>query len=106
MIKFPVTVKKTDDARFAYLVDADGRILFGGGSLEDAEQLVAAANAGANLKQPIVKPERRRNKREQIREELKNSDPLAQLMDRKEIVYGLPDELPQCGESVARLGKG
>lgn len=104
-IQFPIRAERTPGARFAHIVDSVGRVLFGVGTLEDAEQLVAAANAGANLTQPIGRPARRKNKRDQIVDKLRKSDPIAQLMERDdEIIYGPHDELPQAGEFVARLG--
>lgn len=96
MIKFPVRVQKGEDARFAYLVDSAGRILFGGGSLEDAEQLVAAANAGA--------APRSRSRKQLTEDQLKASDLGAQLTGRTDIEYGHHETLPR-GEPVARLGK-
>lgn len=102
-MKFPIRVEGDARSAFVHIRDADDRIVAGGLSREDAEQLVSAANAGARS-QPLVKGPRRKNKRERIAEELKESDPVAIIMERDEIVYGHYDELPQAGESVARLG--
>lgn len=105
MIKFPLTAIQPSGAVLAHIKDAEGRIIVGGAMLEDAERLVTAANAGAQIQhaQPLVKQPHRRNKRDRIAEELRDSDPLAVIMERDEIIYGHHDELPQAGESVVRF---
>lgn len=104
-IEFPVRVVRNVGARFATLKDATDRAIAGGLILEDAEQLVKAANAGAKIQfQPLEKQPRRKNKRERLAAQLRDSDPVAVIMERDdEIVYGHYDDLPQAGESVARL---
>lgn len=52
---------------------------------------------------PIVKPSRRKSRKEQIEEELRASDLSGQLAQRDNIEYGPHDSLPR-GEHVARLG--
>lgn len=52
---------------------------------------------------PIAKRPRRKNKREQMADELRESDVTARTAGRDNIVYGHHDDLPQCGEHVARL---
>lgn len=103
-MRFPVRVEKADGANFAYIVDSLDEVIAGALTLENAEQLVTAANAGAKIQaQPLAKQPRRKNKRERIAEELKASDYSAHPMDRNDVGYGPHDSLPQCGESVARL---
>lgn len=104
-IEFPIKAVKNDGARFATLKDATDRAIAGGLIFEDAEQLVKAANAGAKLgSQPLEKQPRRKNQRERLATQLRDSDPVAVIMERdNEIVYGHYDDLPQAGESVARL---
>lgn len=94
MIKFPIQVRQSHGAPFAFLVDADDRVIAGALSPEDAEQLVTAANAGA--------APRSRSKKQKIEEQLKASDLGAQLTGRTDIEYGHHETLPR-GEHVARL---
>lgn len=54
---------------------------------------------------PLPKRRRRLTKREKIAEKLRTSDRLAIIMERDNIEYGHYSELPQCGESVMRLGR-
>lgn len=101
-IAFPIRAERVSAAgvTYAHLIDTTDRVIAVGLLADDAEQLVAAANAGAKIQaQPLEKQPRRKNKRERIADALKASDPLAVLMERdSEIVYGHYDELPQAGE--------
>lgn len=107
MIKFPVRVQADPGSTFAHIRDAANKVVAGGLIPIGAEQLVAAANAGAKLQhaQPLEKQPRLKNARQRIVEDLKASDVTGLMAERDNIVYGPHDQLPQCGEPVARLGK-
>jgi hypothetical protein len=55
----------------------------------------------------LSKPSRRKSKKEQLAEDLRNSDLTAQAIGgRDDIVYGPHDSLPTCGEHVSRMKRG
>lgn len=106
MIKFPVRVEKDPETIFAHIRDAANKVVAGGLVPIEAEQLVAAANAGAKIQSPrLEKQPRRKNARQRIAEDLKASDVSAQLAGRDNIEYGPYDSLPQGGEHIARVRK-
>lgn len=96
VIKFPVRVQADPGSTFAHIRDAANKVVAGGLIPIEAEQLVAAANAGA--------APRSRSRKQKIEEQLKASDLGAQLTGRTDIEYGHHETLPR-GEHVARLGK-
>lgn len=72
MIQYPVRVGQFAEAVFAFIKDSSDRMICGGLSREDAEEIVNVLNA-----QP-----RKKSKKVQIEEQLKRSDLTAQLSGR------------------------
>lgn len=98
MIKYPVRVEQGPDATFAHIRDATDRVVAGGMSREDAEEIVEALNAYG------VPQRRKKSRAQKTVEELRASDLTAQAVGRTDVEYGLHDSLPR-GEHVANLRK-
>lgn len=92
MIRYPIRSERSEGEVFSYLIDASDRIIAGGLSAEDADEIVARVNA------------RGRNRKQQIEESLRQSDLTAQAAGRDDVEYGHHESLPR-GEHVARLRK-
>lgn len=104
LIKLATVYEKALTVFTAY-ADGDGR-----SQAEALRDLILAvgetlpqAPEPRDVELPLPKRRRRLTKRELMAEKLKASDVTGQ--DRTDIIYGHYSELPQCGESVMRLGR-
>jgi hypothetical protein len=95
MIHYPVRAEKKPDARFATIIDADDRVIAGGLTYDDANEIVRVLNTRA-----APRPRAKKQKQEEL---LRASDLTAELSGgRDDIIYGHHESLPR-GEHVARI---
>lgn len=80
MIHHPLRVEQNPGAVFACIRDSSDRVIAGGLSREDAEEIVSRLNTHP-------KP-RKKSRAERLADELRASDVTAQSVGRDDVIYG------------------